>query len=123
MSKAANQFAFLSCNLYTANFMLYPSSLELCTVACCELLKLPCVAGINPYTIYIYFKVTALPNVGGNLRNRTMAVAGDDLHQPRRSYFFTKVVMSICGQPIVAVDEGDKGEGFGKAGKLQLLKH
>lgn len=47
----------------------------------------------------------------------------DGLHQPGRSYFFTQEVMCVCGQPVVAVDEGHKGEGFIKAGELQLLKY
>lgn len=57
-----------------------------------------------------------------NLRNRAVTVAADGLHQPGRGHFFTKVVMSVCSQPVVAVDEGHEGEGFREAGKLQLLK-
>lgn len=57
-----------------------------------------------------------------NLRNRAVTVAADGLHQSGRGHFFTKVVMSVCSQPVVAVDEGHEGEGFGEAGKLQLLK-
>ncbi len=52
-----------------------------------------------------------------------MAMGSDGLHEPRRSYFFTKVVMCVCSQAIVAINEGHKGEGFGQAGELQLLKY
>lgn len=57
-----------------------------------------------------------------NLRDGPVAVAGNGLHQPRGGHFFTKVVMSVRGQPVVAVDEGHEGEGFREAGKLQFLK-
>lgn len=51
-----------------------------------------------------------------------MTVAADGLHQSGRGHFFTKVVMSVCSQPVVAVDEGNEGEGFRQARKLQFLE-
>lgn len=57
-----------------------------------------------------------------HLRNGAMAMGRDGLHKPRRSHFFTEIVMSICGQPIIAINEGHKGEGFRQAGELQLLR-
>lgn len=53
-----------------------------------------------------------------HLRDGAMAMGSDGLHKPRRSHFFTKVVMCICSQPIVAINEGHKGEGFRQAGEL-----
>lgn len=46
----------------------------------------------------------------------------DGLHEPRRSHFFTEIVVSICGQPIIAINEGHEGECFREAGELQLLR-
>lgn len=46
----------------------------------------------------------------------------DGLHEPRRSHFFTEIVMSVGGQPIITINEGDEGEGFRQAGELQLLR-
>lgn len=57
-----------------------------------------------------------------HLRNGAMAMGHDGLYKPRRSHFFTEIVMSICGQPIIAINEGHKGEGFRQAGELQLLR-
>lgn len=57
-----------------------------------------------------------------HLRNGAMAMGRDGLHKPRRSHFFTEIVMSICGQPIIAINKGHKGEGFRQAGELQLLR-
>lgn len=51
-----------------------------------------------------------------------MAMGSDGLHKSGRSHFFTKVVMSVCGQPIVTINERHKGESFRQAGKLKLLK-
>lgn len=45
------------------------------------------------------------------------------LNQPRGSHFFTKVMMCICGQSIVAINEGHKREGFKQAGEFQFLKY
>lgn len=57
-----------------------------------------------------------------HLRNGAMAMGRDGLHKPRRSHFFTQIVMSICGQPIIAINEGHKGQGFRQAGELQFLR-
>lgn len=46
----------------------------------------------------------------------------DGLHEPRWSHFVTEVVVSIRGQPIIAINEGDEGERFRQAGELQLLR-
>lgn len=70
--------------------------------------------GQNTRCCLVFFSV--------NLRNGAVTVAADGLHQPGRGHFFTQVVMSVCGQPVVAVDQGHEGEGFREAGKLQLLK-
>lgn len=57
-----------------------------------------------------------------HLRNGAMTMGRDGFHEPRRSHFFTKIVMSICGQPIIAINEGHEGQGFRQAGELQLLR-
>lgn len=47
-----------------------------------------------------------------HLRNGTVAMWSDGLHEPRRSHFFTEIVMGISGQPIIAIDEGHEREGL-----------
>lgn len=50
-------------------------------------------------------------------------MGSNGFHQPRRCDFFTKVVMWVCSQPVVAVNEGHEGDSLGQIGELQLLKY
>lgn len=51
-----------------------------------------------------------------------MAVALKSLQQSRGCHLFAQVMMSIHGESVVAVDQGDEGQCLGQRREFQLLK-
>ena len=50
-----------------------------------------------------------------------MTVTADGLDELGGGHFFTEVVMCVCREAVVAVDERHEGQSLGQAGELELL--